>query len=46
MNTAKERCEAAIRYRKSGANCAQSLLAAINEIMENTEEQALAKGAG
>lgn len=46
MNTTKERCEAAIRYRKNGANCAQSLLAAFNDILYITEEQALAMGAG
>ena len=46
MNTTKERCEAAIRYRKNGANCAQSLLAAFNDILDITEEQALAMGAG
>ena len=46
MNTTKERCEAAIQYRKNGANCAQSLLAAFNDILDITEEQALAMGAG
>lgn len=46
MNTTKERCEAAIRYRKNGANCAQSLLATFNDILDITEEQALAMGAG
>ena len=45
MNT-RERCESAIRYRKSGANCAQSLLAAFADVMGITEAQALAMGAG
>ena len=36
MNT-RERCESAIRYRKSGANCAQSLLAAFADVMGITE---------
>ena len=45
MNT-RERCENAIRYRKSGANCAQSLLAAFADVMGITEAQALAMGAG
>ena len=45
MNT-RERCESAIRYRKSGANCAQSLLAAFADVMDITEAQALAMGAG
>ena len=44
MNT-RERCESAIRYRKSGANCAQSLLAAFADVMGITEAQALAMGA-
>lgn len=42
----RERCESAIRYRKSGANCAQSLLAAFADVMGITEAQALAMGAG
>lgn len=46
MITKEERCKAVIRYRKSGANCAQSLLAAFNDILDITEEQALAIGAG
>ena len=45
MNT-RERCESAIRYRKSGANCAQSLLAAFADVMGITEAQAPAMGAG
>lgn len=45
MNT-RERCESAIRYRKSGANCAQSLLAAFADVMDITEAQAMAMGAG
>ena len=45
MNT-RERCESAIRYRKNGANCAQSLLAAFASVMGITEAQALAMGAG
>ena len=45
MNT-RERCESAIRYRRSGANCAQSLLAAFADVMGITEAQALAMGAG
>ncbi len=45
MNT-RERCESAIRYRKSGANCAQSLLAAFADVMGITEAQALTMGAG
>lgn len=45
MNT-RERCVSAIRYRKSGANCAQSLLAAFADVMGITEAQALAMGAG
>jgi len=45
MNT-RERCESAIRYRKSGANCAQSLLAAFADVMGITEAQAMAMGAG
>ena len=45
MNT-RERCESAIRYRKSGANCAQALLAAFADVMGITEAQALAMGAG
>ena len=31
--TTRERCESAIRYRKNGANCAQSLLAAFADVM-------------
>ena len=45
MNT-RERCESAIRYRKNGANCAQSLLAAFADVMGITEAQALTMGAG
>ena len=39
--TTRERCESAIRYRKGGANCAQSLLAAFADVMGITEAQAL-----
>ena len=46
MNTKETRCTAAIQYRKNGANCAQSLLAAFSDILHITEEQALAMGAG
>ena len=46
MNTKEQRCQAAIQYRKGGANCAQSLLAAFKDILGITEEQALAIGAG
>lgn len=46
MNTKETRCTAAIQYRKNGANCAQSLLAAFSDIMNITEAQALAMGAG
>ena len=46
MISKEQRCKAAIRYRKGGANCAQSLLAAFNDIPDITEEQALAIGAG
>lgn len=46
MNTKETRCTAAIQYRKSGANCAQSLLAAFSDILNITEAQALAMGAG
>ena len=35
--TTRERCESAIRYRKNGANCAQSLLAAFADVMGITE---------
>lgn len=45
MNT-RERCQRAIEYRKSGANCAQSLLAAFADVMEITEAQARGAGAG
>ena len=44
--TTRERCESAIRYRKNGANCAQSLLAAFADVMGITEAQAMAMGAG
>lgn len=44
--TTRERCESAIRYRKNGANCAQSLLAAFVDVMGITEAQAMAMGAG
>ena len=44
--TTRERCECAIRYRKNGANCAQSLLAAFADVMGITEAQAMAMGAG
>ena len=40
--TTRERCESAIRYRKNGANCAQSLLAAFADVMGITEAQAMA----
>ena len=46
MNTKETRCTAAIQYRKNGANCAQSLLAAFSDILNITEVQALAMGAG
>ena len=46
MNTKETRCTAAIQYRKNGANCAQSLLAAFSDILNITETQALAMGAG
>lgn len=46
MNAKETRCTAAIQYRKNGANCAQSLLAAFSDILHITEEQALAMGAG
>lgn len=46
MNTKETRCTAAIQYRKNGANCAQSLLAAFSDILNITEAQALAMGAG
>ena len=46
MNTKETRCTAAIQYRKNGANCAQSLLAAFSDILHITEEQALTMGAG
>ena len=42
----RERCERAEAYRKSGANCAQALLAAFADVMGITETQALAVGAG
>lgn len=45
MNT-RERCISAIGYRKAGANCAQSLLAAFADVMGITEAQARAVGAG
>ena len=44
--TTRERYESAIRYRKNGANCAQSLLAAFADVMGITEAQAMAMGAG
>lgn len=44
--TTRERCESAIRYRKNGANCAQSLLAAFADVAGITEAQAMAMGAG
>ena len=44
--TTRERCESAIRYRKNGANCAQSLLAAFADVIGITEAQAMAMGAG
>ena len=46
MNTKETRCTAAIQYRKNGANCAQSLLAAFSDILNITEAQALTMGAG
>ena len=46
MNAKETRCTAAIQYRKNGANCAQSLLAAFSDILNITEAQALAMGAG
>ncbi len=45
MNT-RERCESAITYRRSKANCAQALLAAFADVLGITEEQAMAIGAG
>ena len=44
--TMKERCEKAVTYRRSGANCAQSLLAAFADVLGISEEQALRVGAG
>ena len=44
--TMRERCERAVTYRRGGANCAQSLLAAFSDILNITEAQALAMGAG
>ena len=44
--TMRERCEKAVTYRRSGANCAQSLLAAFADVLGISEEQALRVGAG
>ena len=44
--TMRERCEKAVTYRRGGANCAQSLLAAFADVLGIAEEQALRVGAG
>ena len=45
MNT-RERCESAMAYRRSKANCAQALLAAFADVLGITEAQAMPLGPG